>query len=47
MERKRVSAASARSMASVPSLPVEAISRPSPHKTFSLNTGVGARTAPS
>ena len=33
--------------ASPPSLPVEAMARPSPHSTFSLNSGVGARTAPS
>ena len=47
MERKRASAASARSTASPPSLPVVAMERPRPHSTFSLNSGVGARTAPS
>jgi hypothetical protein len=47
IERKRTSAASARSTASPPSLPVEAMVRPRPHRTFSLNSGVGERTAPS
>ena len=42
MERKRASAASARSTASPPSLPVVAMERPRPHSTFSLNSGVGA-----
>ena len=47
MERKRTSAAERALDASPPSWPVVAIERPRPHSTFSLNSGVGARTAPS
>ena len=44
---KRTSASAPAATASSPSRPVVAIERPSPHSTFSLNSGVGARTAPS
>jgi len=47
MTLKRAKAAIARSTASLLRLPVEATDRPRPQRTFSLKTGVGARTAPS
>ena len=45
--RNRRNAWIARSTASGARLPVDATERPSPHKTFSLNSGVGDRTTPS
>ena len=45
--RNRASVHSALSMASVGSRPVLTTLRPSPHSTFSLKIGVGARTSPS